>query len=333
MNLPSEQLRNKLKLRHLEARDAFAKKHPHAKNFFEERGIDLGKIRRHSAKLLTAGTLGGALLLSPPKAKAQVLPLPEPIAQALTATGAALPQEPREWLADKLRHLLPPISNRWGLPFLSHEEEKAIGRIIERATGVPARATLEGEHLNTTYGYIGAEQHLPRYPGDTISQHDELQEVGITASRGAFGWFSENGKLTEDAVQREKYYVAVQTLYLPDWDRRWKYLKDWYKWRKVVVVDPDNGNAVVAVVGDAGPAAWTGKHFGGSPEVMNALGGPRYKKGRVLLFFVDDPDNKIPLGPVDYGRTGVAVVKSDRGPTATVDIDNLIAQLDRARYE
>jgi len=41
-----------------------------------------------------------------------------------------------------------------------------------------------------------------------------------------------------------------------------------------------NGNAVVADIADSGPAAFTGKQFGGSPAVMNYLGGSRYKKGR-----------------------------------------------------
>jgi hypothetical protein len=66
------------------------------------------------------------------------------------------------------------------------------------------------------------------------------------------------------------------------------------------VVNPDNGKAVVAVIGDAGPAAWTGKHLGGSPEVMVYL---ERKDGRqrgpVLYFFVDDPDDTIPLGPIE----------------------------------
>lgn len=307
-----ENIRGKLRLRNLSAKNGFLKKHSHVKKFFDDKGIDLGKIRSHSAKLLTAGTLSGALLLSPPRAHAaEPLPLPEPIVQALTTSGAALPDEPKNWLIDELRHLLPPISGRWGLPFLTHGEEKAIGRVIERATGIPARATLEGEHLNTTYGYIGAEQHLPRFPGDTVSQHDEFRGAGITPATGAWGYFAPSkAALTKEDIEREKWYVAVQTLYLPDWDRRWKYLKDWYKYRKVIVVDTESGNAVVAAVGDAGPAAWTGKHFGGSPEVMNALGGPSYKKGRVLLFFVDDPENKIPLGPVDYTKVEAAVVKS-----------------------
>ena len=84
-----------------------------------------------------------------------------------------------------------------------------------------------------------------------------------------------------------------------------KYLREWYKYRKVLIVNTDNGNAVVAAIADSGPAAWTGKHFGGSPEVMEYLGGPRYKKGPVLIFFVDDPENKIPLGPVDYNDVKV----------------------------
>lgn len=301
--------RNKLKLRHLEAKRSFEEKHSHAKSFFDAQGLDLGKIRQHATRLLTAGSLGGALLLSPGKAKAEALPLPQPLVQALEASGAVLTSEPKQWLVDKLRHLLPPIAGR--LPYLDRAEEKAVEQILEKATGVPARSTVEGEHLNTTYGYTGYEQHLPRFPGDTILQHGQFREAGMTASRGAFGWFvPSKSQMTAEDVMREKYYVAVQTLYLPDWDRRWKYLKDWYKWRKVIVVDPENGNAVVAVVGDAGPAAWTGKHFGGSPEVMNALGGPRYRKGRVLLFFVDDSENKIPLGPVDYTRLEIPVVKA-----------------------
>ena len=98
----------------------------------------------------------------------------------------------------------------------------------------------------------------------------------------------------------------MQTLYLPDWGRRQPYLRDWYKYRKVLIVNTDNGNAVVAAIADAGPAAWTGKHFGGSPEVMDYLGGARYKKGPVLVFFVDDPEDNVPLGPVEYNSREIS---------------------------
>lgn len=304
-------LRNRLKLKKIQA-ESNLKRHTSAYQFLAKKGLDLGKIRQHSAKLLVSGLTGGALLLSSGKAEAQTapLPLPKPIAQILVKEGIALTEEPQAWLTHQLNKLLPPVKDRLGYPFLEKEQEKTIGRIIEKATKIPVRASLEGEHLNTVYGYIGYEQHLKRFPSDYLALHDEFRETGIAPGLGAYGYFSSTSELTEDAVEREKWYVAVQTLYLPDWNKRWRYLWSWYRWRKVLVVNVENGNAVVAVIGDAGPAAWTGKHFGGSPEVMNALGGSRFRKGRVLVYFVDDPENKIPLGPVDYKKVSIPVIKS-----------------------
>lgn len=308
-----ELIRSKLKLRHLASFANLRKNHPHADSFFKEVGFDLGKVRQHSTKLLTAGTLGGALLLSAPDtsyAQTQSLPVSANVMSLVTTTDPLLSTEPDTWMVERLQEVLPIIKNAFSPPFLTPVEEKMAGKVIEKATGIRAVGTLEGEHLNTTYGYIGAEQHLLRFPGDTIAQHNEPRAEGMAPSRGAFGWFSDNGKLTQEVINREKYYVAVQTLYLPDWNKRTRYLWNWYKWRKVIVVNVENGNAAVAVVGDAGPAAWTGKHFGGSPEVMNILGGSRYKKGKALLFFIDDPENKIPLGKVDYNKSGNTIVNT-----------------------
>jgi hypothetical protein len=167
---------------------------------------------------------------------------------------------------------------------------------------------LEGEHLNTTYGLIGAEQHLIRYPGDTLSAHDLMpNDEGMAPGLGAWGYFVQSkSQLTEMDVDREKWYAVVQTLYLPDWDSRLSYLQNWYKYRKVLIVNTENGNAVVADIADSGPAAFTGKQFGGSPAVMNSLGGARYKKGPVIMFFVDDPENRIQLGPVEYNNLAVS---------------------------
>lgn len=319
--LDTSLVRNRLKLRSLEAQARFASKHPHAHAFFKSVGLDPGEIRQHSAKLLATGALGGALLLPAPyqngpgpdgdqTQSVRPLILPAPVVEALSSAEYVVPGDPQEWLVNQLSKILPPIHSHLGLPFLTYDEERVTGRLIQRATGVAATASLEGEHLNTVYGYMGVEQHLKRFPGDTLSKHLSLRAEGMAPGLGAWGYFTEDSNLTEDAIAREKYYVAVQTLYLPDWEKRLRYLRDWYKWRKVVVVNVDYGTAVVAVIGDAGPASWTGKHFGGSPEVMYALGGPNYKKGRVLLYFVDDPENKVPLGPIDYSKINVPVVEA-----------------------
>jgi len=303
----AQDLKEKIKSRHQAIREKFSQKHPHAQSFFQDRRIELGKIRQHSSKLLTAGTLAGALLLNSPSPSTLLASsLSEKPIKEISEIGLDSPEESRDFLVEQIKKIIPQM-----VCPLTPEQEKNIAFIIEKLTGIRARATLEGEHLNTCFGLIGAEQHLPRFPGDSVSLHDGFRRSGITPGRGAWGYFVQSReKLQPDDIQREKYYVAVQTLYLPDWEKRLPYLRDWYKYRKVLVLNPQTGKAVVAVVADSGPAAWTGKHFGGSPEVMYELGlhkGPR--KGPVLLFFVDDAENKVPLGPIQYDKIDLSKVQ------------------------
>jgi len=130
--------------------------------------------------------------------------------------------------------------------------------------------------------------------------HDDEQIAGIAPGKGAWGYFAPTQQdFTTQDYLREKYYSVAQTLYLPNWNQDFRYLRDWYKYRKILVVNPANGQAVVTVLADAGPANWTGKQFGGSPETMKELDLHKgSRKGLVLFLFIDDPDNLIPLGPV-----------------------------------
>lgn len=295
-NTALDDFRNSLKLKRLAAQKSFQKKFPVAHQFLLEKGLQLGNLREHSAKIISAGALTGSLLLAPPIGAGQ-LPTPTEFAKSVNEFGKKegdiLPQKE---LIESLKNMLPQSVRP-----LSRDEEKRLEEVIKNLTNISAKAGLEGEHLNTTYGYIGAEQHLKRYPGDILENHGPYYKEGIAPGLGAWGYFAKSkAGLNEQLITTEKWYAVVQTLYLPDWSQRQPYLRDWYKYRKVMIVNTNNGNAVVAAIADAGPAAFTGKHFGGSPEVMEYLGGSRYKKGAVLLFFVDDPENKVPLGPVKY---------------------------------
>ncbi len=183
------------------------------------------------------------------------------------------------------------------------EESKvdAYVTIINQLTGIKAVATLEGNKLNHTWGVMGLEQHLPRYPGDRLKPWEPFASSGITNRVGAFGYFADSkATLDQRSLEQEKYYIAVQTLYLPDWNKRWAELKPWYNKRKMLVVNPSNGRSVVAVIGDAGPAEWTGKHFGGSPEVIHALGYKKEPREAIVLFIDEDETNPVPLGPVYF---------------------------------
>lgn len=267
------------------------RRHPHVAAWFKKRGLHPKHIRHHAGRLATSAALASAMFLANP--------LVTKISSATEKIAHVPLGQLRDVFASNLRALLPSSVRP-----LAPEEEDAISKLVGATWNIPAVGTLDGEHLNTTYGIIGAEQHLPRFPGDTVAHHDEYQQSGITPGKGAWGYFADSrNELTDDVIQKEKYYVAVQTLYLPDWNERLSYLREWYKYRKVMVMNPANGKAVVAVVADAGPAQFTGKQFGGSPEVMAYLESKDgAQRGPVVLFFVNDPNNAIPLGPVEQRK-------------------------------
>lgn len=292
MRLDSAQLRSRLKLKHLTSDAVLRAHHGSTVKLLEEAGAHPSKLRQHAQKLLTSTILAGTVLLSP----TQVFSAPQALPPAAQVETASTPTDLRLTIADNLEAVLP--KDTWQL---TEAQEQKITQSLHTTFGIHAVAQLEGNRLNNSYGLIGAEQHLPRFPGDNIALVDQYQNSGITPGRGAWGYFAQSkDQLTPDLVEKERYYVAVQTLYLPDWHTRLAYLRDWYKYRKVVVVNPVNGRTIVADIADSGPASFTGKHFGGSPEVMAYLGlNVGMQKGPVVLFFVDDPSDSVPLGPLE----------------------------------
>lgn len=304
--IDTELIRQKLKLKHLEAKKTISEKYPHVDKFFREKNLDVGKIREHSAKVLGTGLVAGSLFLLPPQGDMKLLPSPHELVEKFRDNSIVKKDDLYSFLVETLSSVLPDKPRP-----LTRNEEKFLEQIFQNVYGVTARASLEGEHLNTTYGYIGAEQHLRRFPGDDLSLHGEgeVLKEGMAPGLSAWGYLAKSkDDMTKDLEEVEKWYAVVQTLYLPDWNTRQPYLKDWYKHRKVLIVNAENGKAVVAAIADSGPAAWTGKQYGGSPEVMNYLGGEKYKKGKVIVFFIDDPENEITPGPVEANKRLSSVI-------------------------
>lgn len=288
-------LKTKLRSHRKRARASLVGKHQKAASWLTKKSLALPGAK-DSVKFLTSAGLAGSLLLSSPAKAANIFP-PRQIEEKVKL-GFAKSEETSRLLATKIQ----PLVGDQPIGHLPKEIEIEICNRLKNILGVDICSELEGNKLNHSLGWIGYEQHLKRFPGDTLDQHHDELVAGVAPGLGAWGYFAESAdKITEEEELREKYYFAVQTLYMPDFHLRSQEIYDWFKYRKMIVVNPENGRAVVAVVGDAGPAEWTGKQFGGSPEVMKNLDlHLGYRKGKVLLFFVKDPDNKIPLGPINY---------------------------------
>lgn len=275
-------------------------RHGRIKSNLVEKHWDAFKWASDNTKQIAAGALGSLLLLINPAnnpslaqssaSNQQFVDIPDNI---------FLVTDIKEYLPDEVGVLLP-------------AQEESISQVLSNYYGFSVKPEIDGIRLKNTYGYIGAEQHLKRYPGDSMESHFEnssdsakFYSSGMAPGLGGFGYFaSSKNELTQNDIDREKYYIAVQTFLAPgiEEDRR-RYI-DFFKFRKMLVVNPNTGRAVVAVIGDAGPAVWTGKQLGGSPEVMKHLERVDGKaKGAVLYFFIEDPEDKIPLGPIDPVNT------------------------------
>lgn len=280
-------------------RKRFSQRHSKLqKKLWQKHGDSLNWLHQ-SSKQLIAGSLASIILFTNP-----IIAGTQNLAQQLGQSNQQVTQTTHtiNQLVSELKVALPSE-----VAPLTAEQETVIGQKLSEHFHMKVSAELEGKRLNRSYGIIGAEQHLTRYPGDTIESHfasaEEARYIssGMAPGRGAYGYFADSREsMTQKEVDMEKYYIAVQTFLAPGWDDDVSGHYNFFRYRKMLVVNAQNGKAAVVVIGDAGPAPFTGKHLGGSPEVMAHLerkdGGAR---GPVLYFFIDDPDDTIPLGPID----------------------------------
>jgi len=284
-------LKQKWLARHRQAKRKFHKKHKEALDWI---------IENFPAKEQLAGSAVGMLMLSNLIPTSTVLGslLQNPVETETVSTVDKTNQ-----LLDELNQVVPDKMRP-----LNDEEEVKISAILSKYFGANVSAAVNGLRLNRSYGVIGAEQHLVRFPTDNMATHLDavdrnnkmIYSSGMAPGRGAWGYFAQSKTEFGDlAREREKWYIAVQTFAAPNYNARLADYRDFFKWRKMLVLNPKTGQVVVVDIADSGPAIWTGKHLGGSPEVMYSLGfGQGSRKGGVLYFFINDPDDKIALGPV-----------------------------------
>jgi hypothetical protein len=256
---------------------------------------------------LALGSVGGMLLLSAPS-----VPIPHTSQQAVSAqVSSIIPATSRNSeLSQKLQTKLPKEMRN-----LNKDEETEVAQIIDETLNIKVAAEIDNKRLNRTYGVIGGEQHLYRYPGDTVFEHAKTPvdwvmygRSGMAPGLGAWGYFAPSkAAFTKKDEERERWYIAVQTFLSPGFSERVAEYRDFYKYRKMLVINPKTGQAVVTDIADAGPGESTGKHLGGSPEVLASLGlGSGMRKGPVLYYFLDDPNDTIPLGPLKVNQPLIA---------------------------
>lgn len=182
---------------------------------------------------------------------------------------------------------------------LSGEEVLYLEQQLTDLFGIEVVTVLDGNQLPHNFGVMQAAEHQKRTPEDTLANHQKYLEADLSNIRPAFGWFLPDNSAQLTTEELEAYAVSIQLQYLEQWQTSRAALKSWYKYRKVLVVNPFEQKATVAAVTSAGPSERLQYQFAGSPEVIRetAIWSPA-SQGKVLLFFIDDPENTVALGPV-----------------------------------
>lgn len=293
--------------REREARTRISSKHAPHVQFLKDKGVFLENLRDFTANKVAVGTVAASILMNPISTAANLAhpaaqPLAANVATPVQVTDLQSQEDRGALLAQALRTSVPAGSDD-----LTPAQSAAVSKAIKDHLNLDATANLGGYSLNRSFGLIGAEQHLYRYPGDNILEQlhtpvdfAKYAGAGIAPHVGAYGYFAPSAQaMTKTDEERERWYVVAQTFLSPQYATDARTTVEFFKYRKFIVINPDTGQAVVGDLADAGPGEYTGKSFGGSPEVMDYIGygaGPR--KGRVIFMMINDPKDQVPLGPI-----------------------------------
>lgn len=308
---------------HKQVVQGFHAAHKHARRLLKKHRVVIHKVRDHSFRTAAVASISTGLLAGPAlmatantaQAEARHSTNPE------TVPNVFAPNQPFEQLVkhqqslseadmiaqfqDRINKVAPGNSSN-----LTADQSAAVTQVIQETFGITATTQLEGVSLQKTRGDVWGEQHLPRYRGDTIDNFFKNPITGEVADPTAnltgmvpglpsWGYFAQSkASMTKLDVDREQWYIAAQTFLAPGWQENTNKLYNFFKYRKMIMINQDAGMAVVVDIADAGPSPYTGRTFGANNPVLIGLGLGQKRHGQVMVLFVDDPGDTIPLGPL-----------------------------------
>jgi len=159
--------------------------------------------------------------------------------------------------------------------------------------GLTVTAELDGYRLPYTVAHAQALPHFPTHPNDQLSAH-QPKEAGLSSTRSTFGW------LSDKTHQYEKFGVALPLHKLPDWPKRRLDYVQWFKYRKVILINPTQQTAAVGVVTQIGPAYVQRFQVGLSPELIRLTKAWHPdSKGKMVIFLLDDSAGSVKLGQIN----------------------------------
>ena len=168
-------------------KDKWTKRHKELQKTIAQKHSDSFQWLSDNTKQLAVGSLGGLVLLTSPIQKDSMN------AKVKVANQEAQKINTNVFLITDLSKSLPDLVRP-----LTGNEEATVSAILSKNFGMTVTPEINGLRLNRSYGLIGSEQHLARYPGDNMSAHfdgnseysEKYNSSGMAPGLGAWGYFT-----------------------------------------------------------------------------------------------------------------------------------------------
>lgn len=176
------------------------------------------------------------------------------------------------------------------------EERLYLEQQISDLTGINVTTNLDGYNLPHTTVKFRSDAHQRTNFADILNNHPQFHEAGLNKKRSVFGWSNQNG---HESTKMEEFFIVLPIYLIKAWQTDLPSLVNWFKYRKVLVINPFTQLAAVACVSDVGPSHLQRSQALCSPELSHLLRlWQPGLQGRACLFLIEHSEN-IPYGQVD----------------------------------
>lgn len=280
------------RLRRLEsiAQTSFSQEHPEVATFLAQQHLDVSEFRQRPVRESQEPMIPSTTTFD----QSVAAELQDRPAHYPDTIVSHISHEEFSAVIDKLQHALaqPP-------GHIAAESQLYLEQQLSDLLGMSVMGSLDDHELPFHTGTIESEAHRRRFPSDELPAHRQFPEAGLRNTRSFFGWFITDNALSDLAEQRERYTLSLPLAYLPQWSTAADALKAWYKYRKVIVINPFDARAVVACIGDVTFSQALRYQFGGSPELIReGMFWSPACQGRACVLFIDESFREVPLGPL-----------------------------------
>ncbi len=158
--------------------------------------------------------------------------------------------------------------------------------------GFEITSSLDEQRLTHTFGKIQALEEFSLQPHAQSDTIPAVRGAQVKKSRPTLGWSKQ--PCEENAKQ---YLLANHLPLLEDWHHKYAHYKKWYKYRKLLLINPFNRIVVIGELASYTLPNPMQYHFGGSPDLIRAsqAWSPE-AQGNVCVFFIPDAA-AVKLGP------------------------------------